>query len=232
VRYIRRKTWTFTFLLLLVGSMILFATLDARAGVKVDPAQVVISMPEGYPEKDVQYKIRLTNPYPFNISVSTRIVHPFEGNYKEGYAKIPDLSWVKTVPEEPYVLANSFKEFELNIDIPDKEKPLHYNESWEVWVIVIPHYPSGEEGQGQIGTTLQTQVAVRVLINTPSGETKQQMPQNLYLILGIIMGLMAVVIAFSYLKKKKRGIYRISKAAVFYFRKEDRKHHKNKKHES
>jgi hypothetical protein len=232
VGYIRRKTWTLTFLLLLAGNMILFATLDAKAGVKVDPAQVVISMPEGYPEEDVQYKIRVTNPYSFNISVSTRIVHPFEENFKEGYARIPDLSWVKTVPEEPYIPANSHKEFGLIIDIPDKEKPLHYNESWEVWLIVIPHYPSGGEGQEQVGATLQTQVAVRVLINTPSGEMKQQMPQNLYFILGIIMGLIAVVIASSYLKKKKRGIYRSSKVSVFYFRKDDRKHHKNKKHES
>jgi len=215
------KTRAFILFLLLFVNTIIFTSLDCRS-VKVDPAKVTISMPEGYPEEDIYYKIRVTNAYSYDIQASARVIKPW--NLVENFSVIPDLSWVRLLSETIDVPASSSEVFELVIDVPDEEKPLHYNESWEVWILVTPRGII-EEGGGQVGTKIQTQTAVRVLINTPLGETKLQIPQNLYLIfLGAIIGFAMLAVVFFYVNKKRRIAYR--RSAMFYVKSKRSSHHR------
>jgi hypothetical protein len=52
----------------------------------------------------------------------------------EGYSNIPDLSWIKVTPNPLSIPANPNGYFAIEIVIPEKEKTLHYDESWEVYV--------------------------------------------------------------------------------------------------
>jgi len=194
--------------------MTIFTTLDARAGVKVEPAKLVVNMSEGYPNSDIHYNIRVTNPYPYDIKVKGEAIHPY--GLSKNYKRIPDLSWVEIVPETLVVPANSSKEFEMFINVPGKEKQLHYNESWEVWVLITPKKSSKIEGDQGVGTVIHVRSAVKVLISTPPGENKMSFPHSFYIILIPIVGFIVLFTILLFMKKKKDT--QSSKAAIYYIK--------------
>lgn len=211
----RREKWAFLLFFLIIGNITLFITPDVKGNVKLEPAELIISMPEGYPKEDIQYKIRVTNRYSFNITASTRIVHPFNGDFIEGYTRIPDLSWVKIEPEILFIPAKESRDFLLHITIPESKKQLHYNESWEIWVIVLPKTSKKGSSSNTTTVSFQMQLASRVLINTPPGEKKLELPQNFYLILlGSIIGFAMLAVVYFYVNKRRRILDR--RAAMFY----------------
>ncbi len=207
----KRLITIFILFLLIAGNILLFASPLAKAGVSVSPGKLVIKMPEGYPKREIQYKIKVTNPYSKDIHASSRVIHPFE--LTEGFTRIPDKSWVQIIPETLDIPANSFKEFEVVINIPESEKTLHYNESWEVWALILPkrHGTTG-------GAVIQIQLAVKLLVHTPTGEmTVQRSQEDTYLILGIIIGLIVLTTAYFYTRKKRNA--RVNRKAVYYVKK-------------
>lgn len=206
----KRTALVLLLFLLIVGNFLLLASPVVKGGVKLSPAKLIITMPEGYPEEEIQYKIKVTNPYSQDIGASSKAINPWD--ITENYARIPDLSWVKILPENLIIPADSFKEFEVVIDIPESEKMLHYNERWEVWVLTIPKSAAGVKG----GAVIQTQLAVRLLIHTP-GTMKQQTPQNPYLIVGIIIGFILIVAAVFYARKRRN--IEADRAAIYYVKK-------------
>lgn len=162
-------------------------------------------MPEGYPKEVIKYKIQVTNPYSYDVNASARVENPAIGKLSDNYTFIPDLSWVKFVSETIYIPAGSSRFFELLIDIPDDEKPWHYNESWEAWVVI------SSDRSGSSGDFLfKIELAVKLFINTPPGE-KATMIQNLYIILGIVVALIATSAAIFYVKKNKKSDYNKNK---------------------
>lgn len=207
---VKRLTLTFLLFLFVAGNILLLASPCVRSGVSVSPAKLYITIEE-YPLKEIHYKVRVTNPFSYDIRASTRVTNPFD--LKAGYMRIPDLSWIKILPETLDIPAKSNKEFEVIIDIPEKEKTLHYNESWEAWVIVTP-IPLSAGGSG--GVVFQVQLAARLFIHTPTG-TMAQTPIGLYLLIGIIGGFV-ILITFSSILKKKRTA-NIDKTAIFYYKK-------------
>lgn len=209
----KRKTSAFILIFLFVGNMFIFSTLHARAGVKVEPAKLVIDMLEGYPDSGIHYNIRVTNPFSYDIQATSQVIHPY--SLRSNYIRIPDLSWIEVKPEELTIPANSSKEFEMFIDIPDEEKPLHYNEGWEIWVIITPKcYTIVDDDP--MGITFQTRLAATVLIHTPPWERKMQIPLNIYFILLPIFVFIALFIVLSYMKKKRN--VKTNRAAIFYIK--------------
>ena len=217
---VKRLTLAFLLFILLAGNISLLTSPCVRGGVEVSPAKLYIDIEE-YPLKEIHYKVKVDNPFPYDIKASTKVINPFK--LYENYTRIPNLSWIKIIPEKLVVPGNSYKEFEVILDVPEKEKTLHYNESWEAWVIVEPRSTSGSE-KGSI--TIQLQLAVKLLIHNPSGRMKTQTPLAIYLIIGIIGGFVILLTFFSILKKKQT--INVNKTAVFYFKDKERKNHEKK----
>ena len=197
----RKITVMFLVFLLLLVCFSVFV----RGSIQIWPGKLTITMPEGYPKEVIKYKIQVTNPYSYDVNASARVENPAIGKLSDNYTFIPDLSWVKFVSETIYIPAGSSRFFELLIDIPDDEKPWHYNESWEAWVVI------SSDRSGSSGDFLfKIELAVKLFINTPPGE-KATMIQNLYIILGIVVALIATSAAIFYVKKNKKSDYNKNK---------------------
>ncbi|UCF12614.1 MAG: hypothetical protein JSW06_11380 [Thermoplasmatales archaeon] len=209
----KRQTLIFLIFLFLAGNIILLSSPCVKSGVKVSPAELIITI-DDYPKKEIQYKIKVTNPFAWDIRVYSKAIHPY--GKKENYTTIPDLSWIKILPVTLNIPANSYKEFEVFINIPEDKKMLHYNENWEVWVVVTPRLTSFSGG----GALIQLQLAVRLLIHTPTDTMiswTPLAPYILYPILGIIISLMILSAVFLYVKKKRN--IKDDKSAIFFVKK-------------
>ena len=208
----RRLKLLIIIFLLVAGNIILITSPTVKSGVKVSPAKLIITIEE-YPEKEIHYKIKITNPYPEDISTTLEIKHPFE--IEENYTRIPDLSWIKVFPESIDIPSDSFKEIEVIVDIPEDKKTLHNNEKWEAWVIVTPRLKSVLGGM-----VLQMQLAVKLFIHTP--KTKEvswslPAPYIIYPVFGAILCVIALFLTIFYFKKKRN--IKPDRAAIFYVKK-------------
>ncbi len=198
--------------LLVAGNILLITSPTVKSGIKVSPAKLIITIEE-YPEKEIQYKIKITNPYPQDITASLGLNHPFE--IEENYTRIPDLSWIKVFPESLDIPSNSFKEVEVIVDIPEDKKTLHNNEKWEAWVIITPRLKSVLGGM-----VLQMQLAVKLFIHTP--KTKEvswslPTPYIIYPVFGAILCVILLFFTIFYFKKKSN--IKPDRAAIFYVKK-------------
>ncbi len=174
-------------------------------------------MNEGYPPYTPKTDIKVTNPYITKSWVSAKAIRPW--SLRENYITIPDLSWVVVSPGILEIPAKSSGVFEISIKIPDNEKPLHYNQSWEAWIWIIPNFPSDVNG-GLIGVDTQTQYMVRILIKTPPREISMQTPKDYYNFLIIFMVFIVIpavlFIVKNIVSKKNRSN---KKPTIFYFKK-------------
>jgi hypothetical protein len=108
--------------------------------------------------------------------------------------------------------AHESRFLEVIIDIPDKEKPLHYNERWEIWIIISESYDQSSD----TGAFIQTELVAKFFIITPSVTENTQTLQFLFFILIAII--VVITVCFLFIKKQKR-IPREDKQITFYFKK-------------
>jgi hypothetical protein len=210
---VKRLTLSFILILYIAGNIILLASPCVKSGVKVSPAELIITIEE-FPEKEIQYKIKITNPYASDVHATVQAKHPYE--ISENYTNIPDLSWVKILPDSLYVPAKSSKEFEVLIDIPENEKTIHNNKSWETWIIVTPEIITGTKSS----VVIQVQLGVKLFIKTPTGmETSRTIlaPYIMYPMLGVIAFLIIFIMTFYHIKNKRNAM--ANDNAIFYFKK-------------
>lgn len=208
------------FFFFIVGNIFVFTSQTAKAGVKASPAKLVITMPDGYPDEKIQYKIKVTNPYSENMTVISTIINPFK--LASNYSNIPELSWIKISPEQLHVPPNSYGEVEVEIVIPEGEKNKQYNKQWEAWAYLTP-----KVGGPDSTVSFQTQLAVRLFIHTPVGEDSSKSMSsspNFLILFGIIFGSLFLFILFKYLNNKKKSKYEPD--TMFYVK--ENKDHKNK----
>lgn len=208
----RRLKLLILIFLLVAGNILLITSPIVKSGVKVSPAKLIITIEE-YPDKEIQYKIKITNPYPQDITTSLEIKHPFE--IKENYTRIPDLSWIKVIPESLDIPSDSSKEIEVIVDIPEDKKMLYNNEKWEAWVIVTPRIKSIFGGM-----VLQMQLAVKLFIHTPKSTVTSwnlPAPYIIYPVFGAILFVIALFLTIFYLNKKRN--IKPNKANIFYIKK-------------
>ena len=211
----RRIKTLFLVSLFLLGGILIFSSSPVLSGgISIWPGKLTITMPEQYPEEEIRYKIEVNNLNSYDINVSAEIENPILHHLKKDYTFIPDLSWVSTTPEMLHIPAHGSQFLEVIITIPDEEKPLHYDERWEVWAVI-----SDVKDQLPPGTAILIELAVKLFINTPPEKVKQQIPQTLYLILlFIIVGLIAAATFVFYAKKRER-ITNKKRPVILYFKK-------------
>lgn len=214
----QKKSWSFILILLLIlNTILLTSSSHVTAGVQVSPAELRVEMNEGYPPYTPKTDIRITNPYDTEIQVYAKAIRPWD--LRDGYIAIPNLSWINISPETFNVPAQSSHILDISIKIPENEKPIHYNESWETWIMIIPSLPRALAGEG-VAVDFQTQYMVRILISTPPEEQKIETPQIFFIFLiGLIV---FIVVSFVYFYVKKRRIL-ANRAAMFYVKKKNDK---------
>lgn len=184
----------------LLFSVLLLLCLSVSVdGISMWPAKLEITLSEGYQNEDIIHPIQVTNPLTRAINVTAVVSNPANESLTEGYSFIPNVSWIRVVPEELYVPANSSSLFQLIVEIPDSEVPLQYNKSWETWVTIA----SDQYGGVDRGAAFKVELAMKVFIDTPSGEAKFQI-QNLFLPLGIVLIIIVLSLLFFFLKIKRK----------------------------
>lgn len=192
-------------IILFLALLTLFTVFSMVAsGVKIWPGKISIDITKWYSDtEDVEHaRIQVINTESYGINVAVSIENPHIKRLTGEYSQIPDVSWIKVVPEELYVPGGSSDFVEVYIEVPESEQSLHYNEKWETSVIFTPPNKLGG------GVNVQIELAVKLFIKTPSGEEARIQP--IHILFGFIILLIIILAAMSYVKKKKRS------AAIFY----------------
>jgi hypothetical protein len=211
-----RYTKTIFLLFVLLGTLLISISICVSSGgVSVWPAKLIIRMGGEFPEKEIEYKIYVQNLNQYAINASARIENPPAYYLNKTYTFIPDLSWVKIKQNVSYLSARQTTFFDVLIDIPDNEKSLHYNERWEVLVVV-----SGiRYGSPPTNTTfINTEIGIKIIIITPERENMQT-PYNSTFMLVSVVAIFTIFVAFVFFTKKKKRTSPEKKPAVFYFEK-------------
>ena len=187
-----------------------FSMISCGRGIKIWPGKMWIEVNRWYDEgTDVdRATISVTNVETFDIRVRVTLDNPAKEVVEEGYSYIPELSWLKVTPQEFIVPAESTKEVEIKLEVPEGEQQDYYNEKWETWIVVsTPPEPGG-------AFNIQTNLAAKLFIETPDG-TKAQL-EPIHIILLFLISIFILYLAIDSIRKKK------SRDAMFYFKEKKR----------
>ena len=197
-------------LFLLESFFILSSAPASSGGISVYPPDVTVVMRDVFPEKEIKFRIQVNNLYTHNINVSARMENQISYRLDANYTDIPDLSWVKITPNVFNLSAKQSKFLEVTIDIPNKEKPLRYNERWETCIVI-------SEIQDK-SAAISTELAIEIYIKTP--EKAQMQISSQFILLFIVVGFIVLAICILHVGVgKKKRTFTEKKSAVFYFKK-------------
>lgn len=199
-------------LFLLGCALQIFSMSASSDGISVWPPSVNIDMKDIFPEKEIKFNIQVNNLYSHDINVSAKIENQIPYRLKEGYIDIPDLSWIKITPDVFNISDQQYQLLEVAIDVPDEEKASHYNELWEVCVVI-------SETKDE-PTTISTEYAIRIYIKTPEKEITQNFDTFFLLLIGL--GFIVLVVYILYFISRKK-IYSKKRPTFFYFKKRTEK---------
>jgi hypothetical protein len=195
-------------------NMFAFSSFSVNGGISLWPGKLTIDISE-YPESGVRYnKICITNPYDYDVIVTSEILNPPYDDIDAGYSNIPDLSWIEISPDDLTVPANSQSCYSLGIIIPEDKKSLHDNEKWEVWVRFF------KKPGAQTGIVFNIKLATKIFIHTPESSEQRAPNDDPLIFLLIFVGLLIFVVA--YLFFRRRVFAGSDKRAVYYVKKRKR----------
>ena len=198
----RRNALIILSLLLLIVSSNFIST-SVKADISIWPGILTINMPGGYPDEPIEYKIRVNNKNSYTIIVSSKTTKVEEEFLTENYTYLQNSSWISITPKQLYIPAEDRRYFNVSIDIPDSEKPLHYNEKWDARLIFEEVWASGGGG-----VDMRVRLGTKILIHTPSKAPTWEPSQNLSILVSIVIGVVAIMLVFMFIKKKKRDLYK------------------------
>jgi len=193
---VKKRLWVIILLIFLLQML----TTQAQASLQIWPGKLTISMPEGYPTEKISYNIEVINPYTYSVNASARVENPDIQQLTTNYSFIPDLSWVTVEPETLYLPANTSSSFKVFLDVPQSERSRYHNSSWETWVVISSDKPAGDSG----GLVFQVELAVKLFIHTPPGESIPIVGISFFII-GVII---TCGVVFILLKNVKKSIPR------------------------
>lgn len=197
--------------LFLLGSFFYLLSVSVSSdGISVWPPSVTVNMKDVFPKEEIEFKIQVDNFYAKDINVSAKIENQIPYHLKDGYTDIPNLSWIKVTSDIFNISAKQSKILEVTINVPDEEKSRHYNERWEACVVVSEIKDEH--------TTISTEYAIVIYIQTPEKEKMQNF--DTFLLLFITIGFIALAVCILYLRNRKK-IFTSKKPNFFYFKKKN-----------
>lgn len=162
-------------IILLIGGLM---PMPISLAFKLAPAHINVTI-EGDLQSvgdEVAQRIRMTNER--DVPVDATVIVEKPSKVTENYTAIPDISWIKIVPDKLHIPANSVGYANIYINIPPTEE--NYNKSWEA-LITATQLPNE-------GESINIALSARMKINVASIESigdKSIMPY-LYGLVGVI----------------------------------------------
>jgi hypothetical protein len=194
-------------IILFIFSIILFSA-TVQAGIKIWPGKINIEISEW--TKKIEEKstsIQVTNPYDRGINVTVKIEKPASSALESGFTPVPDTSWIEISPDSFYIPANSSKNYIVKIIVPEDQYSVHYNEKWDARAVFTSDVDANSGGM-----KFQIELAVKLLIKTPTGES-EKFQYTPIVIIFIILGT-CIVLYYIYLRKKNT-----KSKSIYYFKK-------------
>jgi hypothetical protein len=193
--------------LLIVFLILILSFSISVSGLKAWPGKHYITINKWYgPGEEAKNPvIHITNTESYGINVSVRVDTPGIKTLTNGYSIIPDVNWIKTDPEILYIPGGQSGEIEVYIDVPENLQTSRFNEKWEAYVVISPPLDSGD------GFNVQTELAVKLLIKTPTGEAAGI--HSIYILLSFIIIIITICLLSLFIGKKKKN------ASLYYFKK-------------
>ena len=187
---------------LLILLLLFIFTFACRGNVLVEPAELTITISDGFIQENIPTNITILNDNNYTINVTWYLEHPNPPSLlRPNRTFIENLSWIHVTPSwqlvDPYEMAS----FSVFLIIPQRNNL--FDQHWETWVTFTPH----KEHNGGV---FSQEYAIRVYIDTPVLSTQPSTPDSnaqehdfftFLLIIGAIIT--GSILAFFWFWKKK-----------------------------
>jgi hypothetical protein len=190
-----KKLFTIFVLFLFVA----LSTFSRAEEAYVSPAEITITMKDGYIEGNTTQKITMINHYSYNISVTAWMKHPDpSSDMRASRTFIENLSWITINPSKQIIPVDGSADFYINITIPKEKQNESLGQNWETWAALKIDDASGS------GTSLiDVGYLIRVYTDTPPLNVVGSNNLLLYCtLIATIIALVSAIIFLSYKKKK------------------------------
>ena len=135
---------------------LLLCSAVSRASISVQPAELSITMDDGFIHGNTLKKITVTNNNADSFNATWYIEHPDPiSKLRPNRTCMPNLSWIDAEPKWAVIPSKGSEEFYIYLDVPENDELR--DQHWEVWVT----FDAG--GQGPF----KYLHAIRVYIDTP-----------------------------------------------------------------
>ncbi len=182
--------------------LLFFFTISCQADVRVEPAELTITIIDDFQQKNPPTNITILNENDYTVNVTWYLENPNPiALLRPNRTFIENLSWIHVTPSWRLIRPNATESFSIFLTIPELNDLL--NQHWETWITMTPH----QDGTSSI---FSQEYAVRLYIDTPTSSAQPSIPDSntigadllvLLLIAGVVI--MGGILAFYLLLKKK-----------------------------
>jgi len=128
----------------------------SKASISIRPAELSITMDDGFIHGNTLKKITVTNNNADSFNETWYIEHPTPiSKLRPNRTCMPNLSWIDVEPKWAVIPSKGSEEFYIYLDVPENDELR--DQHWEVWVT----FKVGKQGD------FNFEHAVRVCIDTP-----------------------------------------------------------------
>jgi hypothetical protein len=189
------------FTIFIFALFVALSTFSKAEEAYVSPAEISITMKDGYIEGNTTQKISVINNYSYNVSVTAWMKHPDpSSDMRTSRTFIENLSWITINPSKQIIPVDGRADFYINITIPKEKQNESLGKNWETWAALKIDDASG------YGTSLiDVGYLIRVYTDTPP--LKVMGSKNLllyYTLIAVIIALVSAIVFLLFKKKKGR----------------------------
>jgi len=177
----------------------------ATASIFVSPAEIWVSMNDGFIDGNTSKIITVKNTYAYNVSVRAWMLHPDIVEWmRPNKTLIDNISWISLEPSHVVIPANGQAQFYIAIHIPNESKNQTYDQHWETRAALKIDAVSDNHSN-----MIKEGYLVRVYVDTPKSPTEPSDPTSsfypllLFNIFIAIIGI-AVITLILYLHRKRK----------------------------
>ncbi len=182
----------------------LFSTV-ATASVFVSPAEMWVSMENGFIDGTTGKIITVKNTYDYNVSVKAWMLHPDIIEWmRPNKTLIDNISWISIEPSRVIIPPGGQAQFSIAVYIPNETKNQTYDCHWETRAALQIDAVSAN-----YSTTVKEGYLVRVYIDTPSTPVPPSdggfflSPFVLINLFIVIVAITIVVLVYSFHRKRR-----------------------------
>jgi len=140
----------------------------ATAAIFVSPAEIWVSMDDGFIDGNTSKIITVKNTYAYNVSVKAWMLHPDIVEWmRPNKTLIDNISWISLEPSRVIIPANGQAQFYIAIHIPNESKNQTYDQHWETRAALKIDAVSANHS-----TMVKEGYLVRVYVDTPKPPTE------------------------------------------------------------